>query len=794
MAGSRRADAWCLAVLLLEAVLVLGDLLLDPDRVVSHPFGDTFRFFYPSRAFGYGELASGNLPLWNPHLFSGQPYLGGFQAAILYPLNLVHLVLPTGSAIDVEVFIHTVLVCVGAYLWARFRGVSPVGSLVTANVIGFGGTYALRVFAGELSVVAVLAWVPWVLLAVDRILSRASLGWTLVGVGAVTMQILAGYPALVLRTGLAAGILVASWLVTMARVGRDGAAGFAGVGKTLGCLAAVAVAPLFLSAAQLWPGLATASESVRADGVPYAWATQLSFPPESLITLVAPAFFGDLASFPYWGRGFFWDASLFCGVAGTVLAVLGALTPGRGRLEPLVFAVVFALLAMGSHTPLNRVLFDFVPGFAAVRAPSQFAFFAAVGIALLAGRGMDRWMRGEVPWLLGVVSASSGFAVVGAAAWLAWTSGGQAWPGEFSAAIESDPDTWYRLDPELAEAAATNAAAGLLWVGVTLCAVAGAVLLRNRPAVSVALVVLVAAELVVFARGHRGGFALEERQRPTADAIYREGKADERVFDLGRTSRGGPNRAMELGGRGAWGYDPVLLKRYGEFMASLQPLVLPPWLLITPFPPRALHPLLSMVGVGPVLEPETPDASTGRKPVASRQLQLPPSTDRVRRLGGERALPRFHAVGQYRLRPDPGGALAEIHREGFDPWTEVVLEAEPEVEPVGGVPQSKVNVVSESTDHVDVDASVDRNALLVWADSYSDGWVATSRTDPAASYPVLPANHALKAVALAAGDHQLRFEYRPAAFSVGRWVSLVSLVVYLVAVGSALVVWRRSST
>ena len=42
----------------------------------------------------------------------------------------------------------------------------------------------------------------------------------------------------------------------------------------------------------------------------------------------------------------------------------------------------------------------------------------------------------------------------------------------------------------------------------------------------------------------------------------------------------------------------------------------------------------------------------------------------------------------------------------------------------------------------------------------------------------MPANFILRAVPLAAGRHRLRIEYSPKAFRVGKWVSIVSLIIY----------------
>jgi hypothetical protein len=55
------------------------------------------------------------------------------------------------------------------------------------------------------------------------------------------------------------------------------------------------------------------------------------------------------------------------------------------------------------------------------------------------------------------------------------------------------------------------------------------------------------------------------------------------------------------------------------------------------------------------------------------------------------------------------------------------------------------------------------------------------------SYDLMPANYVLRAVPLAAGQHRLRVEYAPAAFTVGLWVSVVARVGFI----ALSVVWWR---
>src|SRR5437870_13831652 len=98
--NSRRSTIFSLILLLAMALAMFGDLLFaGGKRVLGHPGSDMFLQYFAWRAFGFGELAKGNLALWNPHIFSGAPYVGGMQAALLYPPNWLFLVWTTPVSI-----------------------------------------------------------------------------------------------------------------------------------------------------------------------------------------------------------------------------------------------------------------------------------------------------------------------------------------------------------------------------------------------------------------------------------------------------------------------------------------------------------------------------------------------------------------------------------------------------------------------------------------------------------------------------------------------------------------------
>src|SRR5580700_12295893 len=78
-----RDDAVSAIVLLIFTLALLWPLVCGR----SLYWGDIMLYFEPMQRFAAAELKSGRLPLWNPYLLCGQPFLGNPQMGVFYPLS-----------------------------------------------------------------------------------------------------------------------------------------------------------------------------------------------------------------------------------------------------------------------------------------------------------------------------------------------------------------------------------------------------------------------------------------------------------------------------------------------------------------------------------------------------------------------------------------------------------------------------------------------------------------------------------------------------------------------------------
>ena len=70
---------------------------------------DTMTYMYPYRFFAAEALRDGRVPLWNPHIYFGAPFLANLQSAVFYPLHVLFLLLPAPLAMNWSVILHLFL-------------------------------------------------------------------------------------------------------------------------------------------------------------------------------------------------------------------------------------------------------------------------------------------------------------------------------------------------------------------------------------------------------------------------------------------------------------------------------------------------------------------------------------------------------------------------------------------------------------------------------------------------------------------------------------------------------------
>ncbi|MFN2115593.1 MAG: hypothetical protein ACK2T6_07745, partial [Anaerolineae bacterium] len=114
------------------------------DRLsIGQPDGDFARQFYPYRAFVAGAWGSGQVPVLNPHQYSGTPAWADPQQAVLYPWRVLQAPFALAGrtlplwAVEAEAIAHVALAA-----WFTFLLLAALGARAPAAALG-GITFGL---------------------------------------------------------------------------------------------------------------------------------------------------------------------------------------------------------------------------------------------------------------------------------------------------------------------------------------------------------------------------------------------------------------------------------------------------------------------------------------------------------------------------------------------------------------------------------------------------------------------------------------------------------------------------
>src|SRR5688572_9148639 len=142
-------------------------------KFLSGPNSDQLATGYAYRAWAAEQiLATGHVPLWNPEIFGGLPFVAAQHGDIFYPTALLRLVLPTATAMNLGFAIHYVAAGLLLYWFLRLLGVSWAGAVTGGLAYQLSGVVASLVQPGHDGKLFVSALLPLMLIGLLLALRR----------------------------------------------------------------------------------------------------------------------------------------------------------------------------------------------------------------------------------------------------------------------------------------------------------------------------------------------------------------------------------------------------------------------------------------------------------------------------------------------------------------------------------------------------------------------------------------------------------------------------------------------
>jgi len=381
---SKVLDAWLtparFAILLVALIAAFFPDVIFAGR--SFVFRDFGIFTYPTAYFERESFWHGEVPLWNPLNNCGIPFLAQWNMAALYPLSLFYILPPLAWGLGLFAMAHLFLAGLGMYFLASQWTENRLAAAVAGIVFTFNGlTLNCLMWTGNL---AGLAWMPWVVLAVELAWRRGGKNIVLAAF-AGTMQMLTG----------AAEIIVFTWLVLFALWIGQAIKSRPFSRRIFTRLILVVLLVSLLSAAQLLPFLDLLAHSERNSALGMSvW----SIPLWGWANLFVPLFHCYRAPLGvYFQPGQDWTSSYYPGIGALALALLAVIFVRKPRTWLLAGLAVFGFVAaLGNDGELYAVMLKIFPPLGFMRYPVKFVFLTIFAIPLLSAFGVA-WLRTAVP-------------------------------------------------------------------------------------------------------------------------------------------------------------------------------------------------------------------------------------------------------------------------------------------------------------------------------------------------------------------------------------------------------------
>ena len=744
---------------------------------LASPYGDQYAAGYAFRSWGAAQWhALGHVPLWNPMLFGGLPFVAAGHGDIFYPTSFLRLILPVTTVVNLGFVLHYIAAGLLTYAFLRLLRVSWTGSVVGGLAYQLSGLIASYASPGHDGKLFASAALPLALIGL--VLALRDKRWT-------------GYPLLALAVALtllghfqlAYYSLVA--LAIFALYLAFGEASAQPRGPTMVRLGIVAAAVLLgfgMAAIQILPFVAYIPFSPRADTYyGYEGATSWAIPWSHVPEFFLANFVGSRDT--YWGANFAKLHSEYLGLPVVALAVLGMRDPARRRFVYWFggIGLLFLLVSLGGATPFYRLWWAVMPLMQKVRAAGMAFYIPTFVIATLAAFGVQRLERGEGArdlraWLVaaGIIALLGVAGVFGSMA------------ESFARAVETAAPQRHVV--AAARAGRTAIMLGALGSAVALAAVAGLAIARRRtllPAsvMAIALALAVGADLWrnattfwTYTRAHQELY----RPDPITEAIARH-PVPARVLDAGVYPGDGVT-LMAFGIPQLLGHHGNELHRFDELLGGKNQ-----WRHLSPQ-------LLDLFAVRYVItqsgaQGDIPGYRVARDSVLTsagvpaRLYEQARPSPYVRVVPGAVKIPDSLAVPTL---VDP--RLPGYDRVVFLPSDAPVDPAELREWPPPSPSRATVTAWQAGAMTIALDPAPPAPSYVLVAENWYPDWRATVDERPVT---VLRGDHTLITVPVPAGARTVALEFRSAQYGRGKQLSLASLGLVLLAFVAPAALRRR---
>ncbi len=709
---------------------------------------DIITQIYPWRHLAIEIWKTGQVPLWNPYSFSGNPLLANYQSAVLSPFNILFLILPFVDGWSILVLLQSLLAGLFMYLLVRSLKVSQAGSLVSSISFMFCGF--ITTWMGYSTLGYAILFLPFSLFCIEKYLETNRSIFLLLLSLTLPLSFFSGH----FQISLYFLIGIISYIVYKFIVTKN-------ILNTL-CLMLYAFFGLLLVMPQVLPSIELYFESFRS-----SFFQTGGIPIEYLPSFLAPDFFGNPVTRNTWfGHYAEWNA--YIGLLPLMLAIYSLL---KIKKPQILFLFIFGLSSfiLATNNPISVFVQNLHMPVLSTASINRIIILFSFSFAALAGLGLDQLLLDIKKTNKKKVFAWFGsFGLVFAALW------GTVMLGLF---IPADKLTIVKQN--------------LILPTILFLAVVALVLFTimfKKMKYSGALYIFLSLGLVVLAAFDMLRFTTKWMPFDPKNLVFPSFSTTEAFSKISGFDRVfgnlGGEATMYYGLPSVEGYDALYNKRYGQFIGYIanEEFIESNWSVVL-FPKNSKNTLkaINLLNIKYIAHKLSDNGASWTFPYwtyPKEQFNVIYKDNYYRFYQNNNVFPHAFLVGRYRVIKDEKQILKTIFSDDFNPRTEIILEDDPKIlKTSGNIGNAKIINYSPNNMKISIDSK--SSGLLLLMDNYDKGWKASV---DGKSVPILRANYTFRAIAVDKGRHNVKFWYDPWGFKLGVYLAMGGLVGILVTI------------
>lgn len=710
--------------LIFKPFFIDGKIPVPADTIVGmyHPWRDFYKDRYPlgmpfknfqitdavRQQFPWRELSmdlmkNGQLPLWNPYSFAGAPLLGNLQSAPFYPLNLLYLLGDFTFIWSLQVMLQVFLG--GLFMWLYLRHFSLGKLPLILGTLSWAGCGFFTAWLEWNTAVHTLLWLPLLLLSIEKIFDQKNYFiWSLIFLFSLCSSFLAGY----LQPFFYVFILINAYIIYKLILTKQ--------------YKLIVLFPIFyilfsiLTFPQWFETFKFIGLSAR-DVDQANWTRPDWFLPwQNLAQFIAPDYFGNPATLNYFGV---WNYQEFVGYVG-IVALLFATVCLIYRREKIVLfwaGVLILSLIFVLPTFVGQLPFIYKVPFLSTAQPSRLIAVIDFSLVILAAFGLDYYLKNNLKTKI----VSTIFVLLTICLW--------------GVAFITNNQIGLR---------------NLVWPTFLLILT---LVLVSKPKLIWLLSFIIIFDLARFAIKFES-FSSKEWLYPKTQIItFLQNKAKSEIFRIAATDNRimPPNFSTTYRLQTISGYDPLYLRRYGEFIAAVErdksdnsvPFGFNR--IITPI--NFSSKFFDLLNVKYVLSFEDIKNNKYRFVLQEGETKLYENTQ---------VCPRVFLAKKVTRIDDDVDVLKAMYEPNYSPCEEAIVTRTSHTP--GKIAQGKAEIIKYSDNVVVINAQIESGGegYLILTDVNYPGWKAeidNQKTE------IFYANYVFRGVKVPPGTHTVRFYY-----------------------------------